>query len=242
LTSPGRDTPGAGQWAVERVEAGAGWLHGEGLPVPDRRRLRVAAATASALVLGSTQPAADVDAAAAAALGVEVVRRRSGGGAVLVEPGVVTWVDLCVPAGDPLWQDDVGRAAWWVGEAWAEALGRLGVGGTAAHRGGMVSTPWSARVCFAGLGPGEVRVGDAKVVGVSQRRTRAGAVFQTAALTHWDPAATVACLAVDDRAGAAAELTGSAAGLADLGVAARPEAVVNALLASLPGPEPGTTA
>ena len=226
---------------VERVEAGAGWLHGEGLPVPDRRRLRVAVAAAPALVLGSTQSVTDVDAAAATALGVDVVRRRSGGGAVLVERDIVTWVDLCVPAGDPLWQDDVGRAAWWVGEAWAEALGRLGVGGTVVHRGGLVSTAWSARVCFAGLGPGEVRVGAAKVVGVSQRRTRAGAVFQTAALTHWDPAATVACLAVDDRATAGADLAGAAAGVADLGVPAGPEAVVGALLAALPGWGAGPT-
>ena len=44
-------------------------------------------------------------------------------------------------------------------------------------------------VCFAGLGPGEVTVDGRKVVGISQRRTRAWARFQCAALGRWDPAA-----------------------------------------------------
>ncbi len=219
---------------VERAEAGAGWLHGEGLPVPDRRRVRVAVATAPALVLGSTQPATDVDPVAVAALGVEVVRRRSGGGAVLVGTGALAWVDLCLPARDPLWQDDVGRATWWLGEVWADALGRLGVTGAVVHRGGMVCSAWSRRLCFAGVGPGEVCVEGAKVVGVSQRRTRAGALFQTAVLTRWDPAATIACLAVDDRPAAKAEVAGAGTGLAELGAVARPEAVVEALVAALP--------
>ena len=40
-------------------------------------------ASGPAVVLGSTQPEATVDAGAAAAAGLDVVRRRSGGGAVL---------------------------------------------------------------------------------------------------------------------------------------------------------------
>ena len=80
-----------------------------------------------ALVLGSAQPDDVVDRAACAAAGVEVVRRRSGGGAVLLEPGGVVWVDVELPRGDPLWDDDVGRAAWWLGERWAVALADLGV-------------------------------------------------------------------------------------------------------------------
>ena len=60
------------------------------------------------------------------------------------------------------------------------------------HRGGLVATPWSRQVCFAGLGPGEVTVAGRKVVGVAQRRTRHGARFQVAALLRWDPAALVA--------------------------------------------------
>jgi lipoate-protein ligase A len=139
-----------------------------------------------ALVLGSAQPESDVDAAAAAAAGVEVVRRRSGGGAVMLTPGDAVWVDLLIPADDPLWRDDIGLAAHWVGDVWAAVLRRLGVD-AAIHTGPLVRTPWSGRACFAGVGPGEVVVAGRKVVGISQRRTRAGARFQTVLLLRSRP-------------------------------------------------------
>ncbi|HEX2274513.1 MAG TPA: hypothetical protein VHG90_11635, partial [Acidimicrobiales bacterium] len=157
--------------------------------------VRVVEATGPALVLGSTQAMEVADSAAAARAGVAVMRRRSGGGAVLVRPGEVVWVDVFVPAADRLWSPDVGRATHWLGRAWAEALGDVGQAATW-HDGPLVSTPWSSLVCFAGLGPGEVLVGDAKVVGVSQRRTRAGALFQCAALLRWAPRDLVELLAL----------------------------------------------
>ena len=113
-------------------------------------------------------------------------------------PSAVLWIDLIIPAGDPLWDTDVRRAAWWVGEAWAAAVDRVGAGPAQVWRGGMRPRAWSGRVCFAGLGPGEVSVGARKVVGISQRRTRQAALFQTAALLQWEPAALLALLAVDD--------------------------------------------
>jgi lipoate---protein ligase len=175
-----------------------------------------------ALVLGSTQPDGVVDRDRAAAAGVDVVRRRSGGGAVLVRPGEVAWVDVLVPAGDPLWQADVGKAFGWLGRAWADSLSSLGVDGTAVHEGGMVSGPWSSLVCFAGLGPGEVTVQGRKAVGLSQRRTRAGALFHCAALVEWDPSALVDLLALpsDGRAEAAAEVSSVAVGLVRRGATA----------------------
>lgn len=228
-----------GTWAFERVEGPVGWLHDAGLPVPDRRLVRHAVATAPALVLGSTQPATDADEAAAAAVGVEVVRRRSGGGSVLVEPGETVWLDVCLPRGDSLWDDDVGRAAWWVGEVWQQALADLGVRGATVHRGGLLTTPWSRRVCFAGVGAGEVLVGGAKVVGLSQRRTRAGAVFQTALARSWNPDLVVRCLAGVDPDEASAELAGVAAGWRQLGLDVDADAVVGAFRAALDGYQRG---
>jgi lipoate-protein ligase A len=146
-------------------------------------------------VIGSSQPASDVDAGAAGRRGIDVVRRKTGGGAVLVGPGQAAWVDFVIPAGDPLWEDDVRRAAWWVGELWARALEQVGVGPAEVWRAGMRRGPWSAQLCFAGLGPGEVRVGERKVVGVSQRRTRSACLFQTAVLLQWDPGLMVELLA-----------------------------------------------
>jgi lipoate-protein ligase A len=60
------------------------------------------------------------------------------------------------------------------------------VDGAVVHRGGLVRTPVSDLVCFAGLGPGEVTVGGRKAVGMAQRRTRDGALFQCAVPLSWD--------------------------------------------------------
>ena len=166
--------------------------------------------TGSALVLGSTQPEAHV-AAGGRPPGVEVVRRRSGGGAVLVEPGRMLWADVVVPAGDALWQDDVGRAAWWLGAAWAAALSDLGVAHGDVHRGGLVRSRWSSWVCFAGLGPGEVTVAGRKVLGLAQRRIRHGALFQCALPLAWEPASVLDVLALPpaERDAAAVDLAGA---------------------------------
>lgn len=148
-----------------------------------------------ALVLGSAQPVEAADADACAAAGVEVVRRRSGGGAVLMLPGEIVWLDVIVPRDDPQWDDDVGRSMWWVGEAWATALRAVGVDDVAVHRGPQVRSTWSSLVCFDGLGAGEVTVAGAKAVGISQRRTRSWARMQTTVHLRWRPSQMVGLLA-----------------------------------------------
>lgn len=173
-------------WDVEWVRASVAEVHGRDLPAVVHRRVRVVEVGASALVLGSTQSADDVDAVAAERLGVDVVRRRSGGGAVLLDPGGALWIDVEIGRRDDLWLDDVGRSAQWLGLAWAEALGDAGASGAAVHDGAMATSPAATVVCFAGLAPGEVTIDGAKVVGVSQRRTRAGARFQCAVPVQWD--------------------------------------------------------
>lgn len=203
-----------GRWAVTRWRGTAGEAHRAAWPPEAVPSVRVVEVTGRALVLGSTQSAGTVDADAATAAGLEVVRRRSGGGAVLVGPGELVWVDAFVPADDYLWSPDVGRATHWLGRAWAGALDGLGLD-AAWHDGGMVAARLSRLVCFAGLGPGEVRVGGAKVVGVSQRRTREGALFSSAALLRWDPGALLAVLALDpaERRRATEGLSGAAMAL-----------------------------
>jgi lipoate---protein ligase len=215
----------AGRWQVHRLRDGAAALHSRPWPSPPSPSVWVLDVDRPALVLGSTQPDGLVDHEAAARAGVDVVRRRSGGGAVLVEPGGTVWVDVVVPPGDPLWDDDVGRAAHWVGEAWVAALARTGTAGATVHTGGLVTTPWSRQVCFAGLGPGEVVVGGRKVVGVAQRRTRHGARFQVAALLRWEPEALLRLLRLEDPDAALADVAGRAAG-----VLAPEDALVSALL------------
>jgi lipoate-protein ligase A len=174
---------------VSEVSGTAGEVHGRPLPAHPRRAVTVCRVDAPALVLGSTQP--DIP-----RRGVDVVRRRSGGGAVLVTPGDPVWVDVVVPAGDPLWTDDVNRAFHWLGAAWTRALRMLDVDAHW-HDGPLVRTALSDSVCFAGLGPGEVTVDGRKVVGLAQRRTRDLALFQCAALLTWDPDPLADLLALD---------------------------------------------
>jgi len=121
--------------------------------------------------------------------------------------------NVTIPAGDPLWDNDVGRAFHWLGAVWAEVLAAEGLSARV-HDGGLRSTPWSGRVCFAGLGPGEVTVEGRKVVGLSQRRTREAARFQCCALLRWEPERLLDVLTLDDeeRRRGTAELRDVAAG------------------------------
>lgn len=219
------------RWSVERWNGSAARFHGRDVPDPVRAAVWWFEVDRTAVALGSTQRPEIIDAGAAARARVEVVRRRSGGGAVWLAPGEVTWVDVLVPRGDRHWDDDVGRSAIWLGEAWAEALTATGVGGAMVHRGPMVTTDRSPLVCFAGLAAGEVTVAGRKVVGIAQRRTRAGARFQCAVLHRWDPRPLVALFALDEdeRRRLASDVAGVAAGIGPVD----PGALVEALVAAL---------
>lgn len=220
-------------WTIERHVGSAGAFHGRDLPDPVRRAVWWFEVTAPAVALGSTQSPSLVDHAAAEAAGIEVVRRRSGGGAVWLAPGEVTWVDVVLPAGDRHWVDDVGRAATWLGRAWVGALADVGVIGAELHDGPLVRTERSGLICFAGLAPGEVTIGGRKVVGVSQRRTRQGARFQCAVLHRWDPRPLVDVLARTpaERRDLAVELGDVATGIGPIGPAALVAAVLHRLRA-----------
>jgi len=50
----------------------------------------------------------------------------------------------------------------------------------------MVTTTWSRLVCFDGLGPGELTRAGAKLVGISQRRTRTAARLQACWYIEYD--------------------------------------------------------
>ena len=219
-------------WEVVEVQGTAAVLHGDGLPTPDRRLVRVATTDGPALVLGSSQIAGRLDLDEAAARGIEVARRRSGGGAVFLWPGHQVWLDVCLPRRDPQWEDDVGRSARWLGTALAAALVELGATGAEAHEGPFEPSGWSHQVCFAGRAPGEVLVRGRKVVGTSQRRSREGAVFQVAVALVWAPSTLVDLLGLPPEAAAAVADAGL--GLSELVRLVRAADVVAAVVAALP--------
>jgi lipoate-protein ligase A len=145
-------------------------------------------ATRPAIVLGRAQKVHDGFAERARAAGFEVVRRVSGGSAVVVGPRECAWVDVVVARDAPGWNDDIGKAGCWMGDQWVAALAAVGVHDLKVHRTAMQRGPGYEAVCFAGVGPGEVLRSDgAKLVGISQRRTRAWALFQCAIPLRWYP-------------------------------------------------------
>jgi lipoate---protein ligase len=175
------------EWRVEHVSGSAHEVfHG---PVSsaslvsahiDAPVVRFIKVDASVLVLGSGQSSSIVGAVP------EVVKRRSGGGAVWLDPAEQIWVDVLVPVTHRLWDADITRSFDWLGKVWAQTLRALGVTQTLnIHTGPMVNTDWSKLLCFAGRGPGEVFVNDRKLVGLSQRRGRAGSLFQCGLLLKW---------------------------------------------------------
>jgi lipoate-protein ligase A len=170
------------------------------------------------LVLGSTQPTELVGPSAMRERGVELARRRGGGGAVYLGPGEQLWLDAWIPRDDPLWVRDVSVAAEWIGAWWMEALAGAGQHGFEVHTGRSVPGELGDLVCFAGRGPGEVFRGAAKVVGLSQWRAREGALFSSCAYLRWDPVPLLALLHVDEdgRTELARDLRPMAAGLAEL--------------------------
>lgn len=215
-------------WRVERRRGPAGELHAR--PVGGRRLVELLEVSRPALVLGSRQSEDEVDEIAAKLAGVEVARRGSGGGAVLLLPYAVTWIDLTIARDDPLWTDDVGRAFGWVGDAWADALRSFDLE-PEVHTGRLRDSRWSSRICFAGLGPGEVTVDGQKLLGIAQRRTREGARFQCLVHRRWEPRRLVELLAMspDERASAAEMLEPVATGL-DV----EADQLLNAVVSSLP--------
>jgi lipoate---protein ligase len=169
-----------GSYRLVRSSDSAAAFHARLVPEPARPELWWHDVDAPALVLGSSQDATVVDTEACDRAGVAVVRRRSGGGAVLLVPGKVTWLDVIVPNGGDGWSDDVHQPMRWLGRHLGAVVGSL-VGSNQqvrVHDGPMVTTTWSSQVCFDGIGVGEVLLDGRKLVGISQRRTRGAARLQ----------------------------------------------------------------
>lgn len=213
-------------WRIEHWEGPAGEFHGlDPDPVRAVRSVRVARPV---IVLGSTQPAGDIDADAAARLGIEVARRRSGGGAVYLHPDHSTWVDITIPRDDELWVDDVSSSMRWVGAAFASVLGPApATEAPVVHDGNFRAGVLARAYCFAGLAPGEVTVGGAKLVGISQRRGRNGARMQCVVYHRIDAADFAPCFADAEISSAVREVP---VALSPLGRAE----LLDALVAALP--------
>ena len=146
-----------------------------------------ALAAQKTLVLGSSQSPDTVDAVHLQSAGIDTVKRRSGGGAVLVSSEDLIWFDVVIDATHPQWNPDVSQSFEWLGRACQRGLQHHDID-TTMRTGRLETSQWSRLICFAGLGPGELTYDGKKVVGMSQRRTRNRARFQVAILRRWSGA------------------------------------------------------
>lgn len=176
-------------WKLYTEHVSAGEQHGRDLVA--ERAVWDVRITQKAMVLGSRQDESLLNGELCSRDGIEVVRRRSGGGIVFLAPGEHVWLDVVVPRGDVLWSDDVAQASWWLGDVWVQTLNALGENDVSVHHESLSSDAWGDLLCFAGVGPGEVVQQDdeslSKLVGISQRRTRDYARFQCTIYTKWNP-------------------------------------------------------
>lgn len=167
LSRPRR--PGAGVAAREQA-----WNARQLLDPPQRPLWRTWRYRAPAVVLGAGQAALhDAARATAEARDIALLRRRAGGGAVLVGPWLLG-VSVVLPAADPRVRDGALAAYRWLGEALAEALSFAGVRcrSVAPREGaarGAATRDWA---CFGAMAPWEVACGRRKIAGLAQVRTR----------------------------------------------------------------------
>ena len=163
--------------------------HGKDLP--SERSIWDVQVTQTAIVLGSRQHESLLNVELCMRDSIEIVKRRSGGGIVFLEPNKHVWLDVVISRDDELWNDDVAKASWWLGEVWINTLNELGLENLSVHHEPLQSDAWGDLLCFAGIGPGEVVLnnsdGVSKVVGISQRRTRDSARFQCTLYMEWNP-------------------------------------------------------
>ena len=147
-------------------------------------------ATQPAVVLGLAlhrRAASVLDLERCARAGVQVLERRAGGGALLLDEGMLCYA-VAVRLPDPRVPDDVTASYRWLGQHFAARLRGLGVSArlvqvdqaradVAQHRHDPLGT-----TCFGVLSPHEVVVGSAKVVGLAQVRRRHAVLFQVGVL------------------------------------------------------------
>ena len=200
------DTPPApGAWNMALDEALAGSVRGGGAPV-----LRFYRWSPPCLSLGRNQPAEGYDRAAIEAMGLDVVRRPTGGRAVLHDRELTYSVAVRDGA---LGSPRMAYAA--VNRALLAGLALLGVPAALHGRGGERAPPPSLAPCFGRPVEGEVTAAGAKLVGSAQRRW-AGVLLQHGSIPLEDDQSAVAGL------------------LREPGPVARPPATLAALLGRVP--------
>ncbi len=179
------------------------------------------------LSLGASQPFEAVDAAFCAAEGIDIVRRPTGGRAVLHHLELTYLV--AAPLGVPPFGRDLQGAYGHICQGLVCGLRRLGVAATVAGAGvGPMVRPQEAVPCFLGPAAGEVVVAGRKLVGSAMRRVGDSILQHGSVLLGWDARLQAGCLGASEPA----KLAAAVITLAEiLGAPPTPDALAAALVA-----------
>ncbi len=180
-----------------------------------------------AVSLGRSQPAEEVRADVAAALGIDIVRRPSGGRAIVHSPRDITY-SIAAPRGDPIHEAPVEEAAARAASIVAGALRRLGV--PAKTRGPTPYKPMGP-ICLLASGSGDILVGNLKISGAAVLRGRRATLVHGVVLVEHSPSTWLALIRASK---AEARLFQErVAGLESLGLPVRPGEMARSLLSEL---------
>lgn len=182
------------EWRLIGLEAGRGDLNmaadealleyaAEGPPT-----LRIFTWSEPWLSVGCLQPISEIDVSACQRAGISIVRRASGGTAVLHESTVA--YSLVVPPGHPLAVSDIVESYRILAPPAQLALKRIGISAELvrldeAHRGRPHG--FGSAACFAALSPYELIVGSRKLVGNSQLRRRGAILHHAVVMLDFNP-------------------------------------------------------
>lgn len=190
--------------------------------------VRVYSWSVPTLSFGRNQKTTGYDRDMLACAGIAVVRRPTGGRAILHHREITYSVAAPVAPGE-----SIAAEYAWINALLLRALRAMGVDAVIATRTGRAPAP-DANPCFAMPTPGEITVGGRKLVGSAQYR-QDGAMLQHGSILVSDDQSSLAALAGAGRAVQPATLEQA------LGRAPRPDELYDALCSAMAeeGIEPG---
>lgn len=150
--------------------------------------LRVYSWSSPTLSFGRNQRTDGYEPKALAQAGLDVVRRPTGGRAILHHREITYSVTAPAEPGEP-----IAAAYEWINELLLAALRSLGVDAEIARRAGRAPAP-DANPCFATAARGEITAGGRKLVGSAQYR-EGGAMLQHGSILVEDDQSAIAALA-----------------------------------------------
>ncbi|MEX0908715.1 MAG: biotin/lipoate A/B protein ligase family protein [Gemmatimonadaceae bacterium] len=161
--------------------------------------LRIYSWSAPTLSFGRNQRTDGYDRDGLARAGIEVVRRPTGGRAILHHREITYSVTAPAEPGESITTEYE-----WINSLLLRALRAMGVDAVIAPRTGRAPAP-DANPCFATATPGEITAGGRKLVGSAQYRDD-GALLQHGSILVADDQATLATLAATEPAAPPATL------------------------------------